>query len=69
MPPSPPAEKATASQDQAWKSSTGDGAGNGGFIQAQKFAMRRSSKRDPGRGEERRTGADIRRRYGERFHR
>ena len=39
------------------------------FQQAQKFAMLRSSKRDPGRGEQRRTGPDIRRRYGERFHR
>src|SRR5262245_11716461 len=29
LPPSPPAEQATARQDQAWKSSTGDGAGNG----------------------------------------
>jgi hypothetical protein len=30
VPPSPPAEKATARQDQAWKASTGDGAGNSG---------------------------------------
>src|SRR5262245_55626995 len=29
-PPSPPTEKATARQDQAGKSSTGDGAGDGG---------------------------------------
>ena len=28
LPPSPPAEKATTSQDQAGKASTGDGAGN-----------------------------------------
>src|SRR5262249_54440484 len=28
-PPSPPAEKATASEDQAWKASTGDRAGDG----------------------------------------
>jgi hypothetical protein len=27
-PPSPPAEKATASQDHAWKSSTGDRSWN-----------------------------------------
>jgi hypothetical protein len=30
LPPPPPAEKATARQDQAGKASTGDGAGNGG---------------------------------------
>jgi len=29
LPPSPPAEKATARQDQTWKSSTGDGDGDG----------------------------------------
>src|SRR5262249_11377124 len=29
LPPSPPAEKATTSKDQPWKSSTGDGAGSG----------------------------------------
>ena len=29
LPPSPPAEKATARQDQAGQASTGDGAGNG----------------------------------------
>ena len=28
LPPSPPAEKAATRQDQAWKSSTGDGTGN-----------------------------------------
>src|SRR5262245_35949035 len=28
LPPSPPAEKAAARQDQAWKSGTGDGTGN-----------------------------------------
>ena len=28
-PPSPPAEKATARQDQTWQASTGDGAGGG----------------------------------------
>jgi len=30
LPPSPPAEKANARQDQAWKSSTCDGTGHGG---------------------------------------
>src|SRR5262249_25771614 len=30
LPPSPPAEKATARQDQAGKSSTGDGTANAG---------------------------------------
>ena len=29
LPPSPPAEKATASEDQARKASTGDGTGDG----------------------------------------
>jgi len=29
LPPSPPAEKATASKDQTWKSGTGDGSRNG----------------------------------------
>jgi hypothetical protein len=28
LPPSPPAEKATGSQDQAWQTATDDGAGN-----------------------------------------
>ena len=30
LPPSPPAEKTTASKDQAGQASTGDGAGSGG---------------------------------------
>jgi len=30
VPPSPPAEKATARQDQAGETSTGDGFGDGG---------------------------------------
>jgi hypothetical protein len=29
LPPSPPTQKATARQDQAWETSTGDGAGDG----------------------------------------
>jgi hypothetical protein len=33
LPPSPPAEKATARQDQARKASAGDGRGNGGVVE------------------------------------
>src|SRR5262245_40222084 len=31
LPPSPPAEKATASKDKTWKASTGDGARDNGI--------------------------------------
>ena len=36
LPPSPPAQKATACQDQARQSSTGDGAGDGDGGEAKK---------------------------------
>ena len=34
LPPSPPAEETAASQDQAWQTSTGNGAGYGGGLRS-----------------------------------
>ena len=47
-PPSPPAEKATARQDQAGKSSTGDGACPRRSCASPRAAMHRETKKAPG---------------------
>src|SRR5262249_43126764 len=46
LPPSPPAEKANARQDQARKASTGDGAGNGRSALVEIDAWRGDRKRE-----------------------
>jgi len=50
LPPSPPAEKTTARQDQAGQASTSDGAGDGGCYRerSNRLRLRNESKRDVG---------------------
>ena len=65
LPPSPPAEKATARQDQAGKSSTGDGAGDSADrIDRRRIvvglkAAARSAAQDKRRDGLPRTGLDV----------